>query len=287
MPFEKPNMRHALKLAAIAAPLLASSGCASNPAGGATSLINPNPAVVKTLEMNHAKIEKSFPVGESVIGFAVSTERGKGVIYQVGEDYALIGTLFGAEGQNLTTAHNSEHVFDLAGAFEQMKHSARTIVDKDGEPLNVWGMYEPNCPYCAMAIVEFHNRGINVQWVPVMFLNDNSASVMAAVWAADDPAVMLREAAHAKSANTLDQFIAAHPVTDTDRAATAQILRTQFSWMMTAGLNGTPSFVMEVEGKPVVSTIEDILAKYAPPAVSADALPGAVDGPGVTQVAPH
>ncbi|TJY57268.1 hypothetical protein E4T66_17835 [Sinimarinibacterium sp. CAU 1509] len=258
-------MKHPIHFTAVLLACSLMSACAV--AGTAAEVtpvpeIAPNAAVSKALELNHATAEKSFKVNDQIIGFTVNSPRGRGVIYQVGDDYAVIGTLFGNEGQNLTATHTSEHVFDLAAGFKKLKNDAKTVTEKGSPVVDVWGVYEPHCPYCAMAILDFHAKGINIHWVPVMFLDPNSADIMAAVWAAKDPASVLRDAATAKSAGTLDQFIAAHPVSDKAKAETGVLLQQQYNWMQLAGLQGTPAFVMEVDGKPMVATIEQVVAKY-------------------------
>lgn len=230
--------------------------------GSTIAAAEPSAAVRETVALHDAVIEKEFKVNDVVTGYVVKSERARGLIYDIAGEFAVIGSLHDDEGRNVSLNHQGEHMYDLATAFKHIKDDAKLIKDKEHETLPVYGIYEPYCPHCAAAIIDFAAQGIHINWLPVQFLNERSSEVMSVVYQADMPMQMLVKSAEAKAANGIEDFLAEHPVTPSDKDFMAKRLKKHTEWMFLAGINGTPAFIMEVDGKPQIVGIETVVGKY-------------------------
>lgn len=234
------------------------TGCAMAPRADNSS--DGIPKVVSSFaQRNNLQIGKQFDVAPNIRAYTLENVRGgKGLIYVVDGQHAFIGNMVGPEGESITKMHLQTQVYDLKGAYQRLVNESKPITDDSDTP--IFGFYDPQCHYCVEAIERFRDVGVTVKWVPVMMFGQKSIDAVAAIYAAENEAVALVDAAAAQKAGQLDQWISKQTYGTANVRDAVDRISVHESIMHQAGISGTPTFLVKIENDVIPMMTSDILA---------------------------
>ena len=142
MAHHTPPFRLRLAAPAIALCLTAASAAAATP---------PHPAALQALEKQGLTIVGTFPSPGGLTAYAAYTGQTPVALYMTPDGkHVIAGTLFDAEGKNLTSGALEKLVGKaMADAVWTQLEKSHWIADgRDGAPRTVYVFTDPNCPYC-------------------------------------------------------------------------------------------------------------------------------------------
>ncbi|MGA2550035.1 MAG: thiol:disulfide interchange protein DsbG [Burkholderiaceae bacterium] len=158
-------------------------------------------ALPKPLASLHDKgyqIEKHFDAGHGLTGWVVTRSGQSNIVYTTNDGEVLIsGNLMDSQGHNLTAGFAKEYIahVDLKPIFGELAKASYITEGGAGAPRRViYVIFDPNCPYCSIAwraLRPYLANGVEVRWVPVAYLQDDSAARVAAILGAKDPVASL------------------------------------------------------------------------------------------------
>ncbi len=211
------------------------------------------PAAMSPVIQSGGKVLNTFDAGGGMTGWAVAA-KGKEHILYTSEDGSrlLVGVLMNADGKNLTAEHRDLHIPapDYQSKWSELQDAA-WIADGPSESDNfLYVFLEPNCSYCHLvwkALQPYMTAGLQVRWVPVAFLSDNSMGKAAALLEAEDPTAAVNAHEQRFQNGGIDGLTAPAPQTLAKLDANSVL-------MQSLGIRGTPAIVhRDGQGKVRVS----------------------------------
>lgn len=163
-------------------------------AGGA-KVVAATPAALQLVLQSGLRVEKQFPAAGGLTGWVLAQGPGKYlVVYTTADgEYALAGSLLSASGENLTQKYTEQHVPkpDYDKHWAKLEASAYVIEGAKGKDVKsvIYSFMDPNCGYCHMAWKAFQpyeKAGLQIRWIPVAFLAQDSLPKAAALLSAPD-----------------------------------------------------------------------------------------------------
>jgi thiol:disulfide interchange protein DsbG len=247
--------------------LAACVACVPTWAQASASSANP-PNALRLAITGGMQVEKQFDGPSGLTGWVLKSNRSAEhtVVYTTADGQTLVvGTLFDAQGQNLSTRDKTLHVPkpDYAKFWQRVESSTWVAEGAQGPAVKavLYAFLDPNCVYCHMAwtaLQAYHRAGVQVRWIPVGFLRADSLGKAAAILESREPAQALRE--HELNTGPGKSGIA--PVTP--KPATLARLQSNQALMAEMGISGTPGFVWkDASGQVQVKVGMPRLAEFA------------------------
>ena len=219
---------------------------AVEPSDVASTQVVEKPEPIQHLENQGLDVVRSFPVGQSLMGWVVSFEGKDMIVYTTLDgDYLINGILLDAQGVDKTERHQKTFLprpawTDLSDAYYLTEPSQ--AVGEEGQletSTQIYVFFDPNCPFSQLAwlaLQPYREAGAEVRWVPVAYLKPDSRHRAAALLDADQPEQLL--------ARNMTMF--GQPDAELDVAIEAhhrKQLQANMSLMQALGINGTPGWV--------------------------------------------
>lgn len=148
------------------------------------------------------KIEKQFKAAGGMTGWILSEAPGKNVVaYTTPDGEALIaGTMLNQAGQNLTEQYLEKYgtKIDYDKFWAKLEASSYVAEGAKGADVKstLYVFKDPNCSYCHLAwraLQPYEKVGLQVRWIPVAFLAQDSAAKAAVLLTAKDPDAAVAE----------------------------------------------------------------------------------------------
>ncbi|WP_416885335.1 thiol:disulfide interchange protein DsbG [Marinospirillum sp.] len=230
--------------------LLLASCLLSTPAFANTEANEDWPEPIRHLALQGLSVHDSFPVGESLIGWIVSTGQQEQLLYTTRDGEFLInGVLLDAQGQDVTQQHQQDYLAQPDWSALESSHKiteSSLLINEAGERETLRELYlffDPLCPFSRLAwlaLQPYREQGVQLNWIPIAYLQPDSRLQAAALLAAGE--------------NAADQLHALMREQTPPLELQAEQLRQQrpalqenMSLMRAFGLSGTPSWVWQDE----------------------------------------
>ncbi|MCP1313471.1 MULTISPECIES: thiol:disulfide interchange protein DsbG [unclassified Halomonas] len=163
----------------------------------------PLPAPIDALRERGLEIHERFDAPGGLVGFGASAPGQEMVIYLTPDgEHAIIGTLFDAQGEDLSEAALETHVrAPLEAQTWQSLEQSHWVQDGSVDaPRTVYMFTDPNCTYCKALWRQtrpwVEAGEVQIRHILVGILAPNSPALAASLLAADDPGQAL--AAHSE-----------------------------------------------------------------------------------------
>lgn len=148
--------------------------------------LNPDdvPTVVKKVEeATKYKAITKIPVKGNLTGWVMSNGPGKNITVYTPKDNSVVilGNMLDANGVNLTKEYSEQYgvKVDYKKAWNALeKTSVVTQSAKGPVKSSIYVFIDPNCGYCHLAykaLTPYVEKGLEIKWVPVAFLREDSA----------------------------------------------------------------------------------------------------------------
>ncbi|MDR9466779.1 thiol:disulfide interchange protein DsbG [Marinospirillum sp.] len=204
------------------------------------------PEPIKHLENQGLEIIRSFPVGQSLVGWVVSFEGKDLVVYTtVDGDYLINGIVLDAQGVDLTEEHQKTWLprpewDDLEEAHYLTEPSLYENEEGQLETrTTLYMFFDPNCPFSQLAwlaLQPYREAGAQIRWVPVAYLKPDSRHRTAALLDAANPEELL--------ALNMNNFGQPSPELDVPlETHHREQMQANMDLMQSLGINGTPGWV--------------------------------------------
>jgi len=223
------------------------------------------PPVIAHLLGSGVKVAATFKAPAGLTGYVVTAGGQPHVIYVTGEEqYAIVGTMLDADGNNLTQAQLNEHLPKPDySALWQAAEKATWIAEGAKDPKTiVYALADPHCPYCHafwLASQAYEKVGLQVRWIWVSYLHADGEAKVAAMLEAKDPAkAMNRHERHFRQGGIA-------PLKNPDPKVIKEI-QANTRLMQQFGINGTPAILYKdgdgdaklIQGMPGLSLLPQI-----------------------------
>lgn len=208
--------------------------------------------VEQHLMSSGVKIVQSFPSASGLKAIVADSGKEKRLFYVTPDGQSLlVGNVFDAKGANVT-ANDVSRAGIPDGASSPTLSAAQLQslwsraekqkwVAEGSGPRVIYVLFDPNCPYCHRlwgTLREAVQQGkIQVRWLPVAILKEDSKALAAAIYAAKDPSQAL-----AQMVNHQLQPIRVSDSANKDIAYNLLLLRD-------AGYTGVPTILYRQAGK--------------------------------------
>lgn len=216
-------------------------------AAQAASVPDKLPKPIQTLVDAGYTVGKRFDAGHGLTGWVLSRQGHSTIVYSTADQQVIIsGNVIDATGQNLTAQFANQYIPkpDLKPIYDDLA-KATFIDERPGDTPRrvIYILFDPNCPYCSVAWQSLRSHvatGIEARWLPVAYLQANSANRAAAILGAKDPVAALATNESGFNAQTHEGGIEpAASVSD----AVSQVLKTNDDLLKRLGSSATPTFV--------------------------------------------
>lgn len=158
--------------------------------------------LINKITRGEAKIDGSFKSVGGLTGYIISpkSKQGQPVIVYIPHDasYALFGNIIDSKGNNLSQADHKKFVEEklTKQAYAEIHKMHYVVQGKDSAPHKMYIVMDPNCSYCHLIYKDLNkyvnNGKLQIRWIPVGFLRQNSSGKAAAILAGKDQAEMLK-----------------------------------------------------------------------------------------------
>ncbi|WP_313398030.1 thiol:disulfide interchange protein DsbG [Stenotrophomonas sp.] len=239
--------RTMLLLSAMSLAPLACAQTAGAPAStaGKAPAAAEEPAVVKTLRSQGVEFMGTFETPVGLTGYAgVAGQRPLGVYVSKDGEYAVVGTLVNAKGEDVSAAKLKELVSGPMGQQAWARAEATHWV-RDGKadaPRIIYSFSDPNCPYCNRfweAAQPWVAAGkVQIRQILVGVIREDSANKAAAILGAASPEQALIQ-------NERDFAKGGIKPLPTVPAAVQAKLRANEAAMLDLGFQGTPGIIFK------------------------------------------
>ncbi len=211
---------------------------------------------------------QTFSAASGLTGWVLRGQDQKYVIVYTTPDgqSLMVGDLLSSTGQNLTDLYVQRYVPppDLTALWAELgKANTVTTGAKEGSKSSIYVIMDPNCIFCHMlwiALKPYEAAGLQVRWIPVGFLHEDSSAKAAAILKGGESALEQCQQhfdVHAESGG-----IAGVAITPDLRAK----LELNLQIMHAAAVQGTPGIfykdatghVLRLEGMPSISELPSI-----------------------------
>lgn len=236
--------------------------------GIGSALAQDMPAPIAALEEQGLTIHGSFEAPAGLTGYAASIQGQELAVYVTGDgQYAVVGNLVDAEGNNLSSAPLERLVSGPQDAmtWESLGDSAWIADGADGAERVVYVFTDPNCPFCSQfwqsARPWIEAGEVQLRHVMVGILKHDSPRLAISLLAADDPAGALKAHESGDPIEPLDSLPREWEIK----------LQDNHDLMASLGLHATPSILYHNDGKlrmsqgaPDPEQLEAIMGSPAP-----------------------
>lgn len=229
----------------------------------------PPPFIANMASALGAEIVGSFGMSESLEGFVLLLETSPYDPVVVYHDkklgFAFPGPIMSVEGENMTTEHLAMFNLDepLKNLFAELQKSPDEFTFAKGKTATTLHVfYEPACGACKVLEKRLEGREQQITWVPVSFLGNGSANIVAAMVKTRGDEEVMRQAMTPPGRRALEEQYA-------DSASLGrQISDRNMKLFAGAGFRGTPSMIwidektgkiMRKDGLPSDAELEQIL----------------------------
>lgn len=215
--------------------------------GVATDTGAPTPAE-QFLIGQGASITKAFVSESGLKAVVADNGRTKKLFYiSPNGKYVLSGTIYDSVGGNVTSNDVARGGIEdggkaealtpeASGALWQQAEQASWIAEGSGDRV-VYVIFDPSCPYChqlwAKILAEGSKENIQVRWIPVAILMEESKNLAAAIFQAKDAT----KALHAMGDRTLT------PVSVREESMTK--MDRNLNLLRTSGYTGVPTIIYQ------------------------------------------
>lgn len=213
---------------------------------GATAPAPATPDVFKILGSS-AKIKKSFPVGDTLVGHVAELAGENSIIYTTKDgQYLIVGAVFDASGKALTKSYATQYIEqpDYSALIPTLKATPSIKQGKDTAAKTVYVFFDPNCIFCHFAwkaTAGYAAAGtVQFKWVPLAFQSPTSAGKAYTLMQAKDPAALMAQGQATFSNQS--GGLAVNAATTVPPEFTKQLVKNE-SVMNALGSKGTPLFV--------------------------------------------
>lgn len=204
------------------------------------------PKVLQFMQNAGFKFEKSFPAIGGITGYVVSSAKSSEqtlIFLNPDKKSLFVGALIDETGQNLTQVYASKYFTkpEYNAIYNEVEKSAAYLVtgEKKNPKMIMYAFMDPNCIFCHLAykaLLPYTQKGLQVRWIPVAFLKQDSGAKAAALLASKD--------ADKSMADLNAQFSSGNFGQGTAVDAKTQLFLTQNrSFMDKIGSQGTPLFI--------------------------------------------
>jgi thiol:disulfide interchange protein DsbG len=226
------------------------------------------PQALQTAVRQGMRIISSFPAASGLTGWVLRESDGKyALVYTTADGQTLlVGELLGSAGQSLSEQYVERYVPppDLTALWGKLEKANIVIGGKkEGSKSTIYVVMDPNCIFCHMlwiALKPYEAAGLQVRWIPVGFLHEDSSTKAAAILKGGESA--LEQCQQHFNMETESGGIAGITITPALRAELASNLQL----MREAGVDGTPGIfykdaaghVLSQDGMPSMSELPKI-----------------------------
>lgn len=207
-------------------------------------------ALIEKIGKGRFTVVSQFKAADDLDGFIIQSQQGAGqpAIMYADEDghYALYGTLIGEDGQNLSEEQKNKYVTPLLAKkiAENISLATSFKEGSDTAPYKMFVLADPNCSACHA----FYNvvkdpiaKGeLQVSWILVYFVQQDSQAKAAAILNAADPAAAMAENEAKFDMSKEEGGIQA---LSTIPPELSQQLANNMKFMSNAGINSTPTVI--------------------------------------------
>lgn len=230
------------------------------------------PAPLQLAVQGGMKVESKFDAAGGLTGWVLSQGVGKYLVAYTppNGEVVMAGMLRNAKGEDLTKQYLDKYAPkpDYQAFWSRLEKSTTIHQGAEGAAVKsvIYAFMDPNCIYChyaQKALTYYEKAGLQVRWVPVAILGNDSPGKAAALLNAKDPA-----AAWAEYGRTWDPRAGKPGIAPMASIplATKKVLDANVSLMTEMGLSGTPGIlykdakgrVQKVEGMPSLGEISTI-----------------------------
>lgn len=219
-----------------------------------TALETPEP--IKNLENQGLEVVRSFPVGQSLMGWVVTFDGKDLIVYTtVDGEYLINGIVMDAQGVDLTEEHQRSWLprpewHDLETAYYLTEPSLKSSSDGQLETSTyLYVFFDPNCPFSQLAwlaLQPYREAGAEIRWIPVAYLKPDSRNRAAALLDAEQPDELL--------ALNMENFGQPNEALDVAiESRHREQLQANMDLMQGMGINGTPGWVWATDEEEVES----------------------------------
>jgi thiol:disulfide interchange protein DsbG len=135
------------------------------------------------------KVTRDFPAAGGLTGWVLRAPDGEYNVFYSTPDgqYLMAGALVSGDGENLTQRYVAQYVPkpDLTALWQRFEKANIVTSGAQRDPKGVlYVIMDPNCIFCHflwMALKPYEAAGLQVRWIPVGFLHQDSAGKAAAV----------------------------------------------------------------------------------------------------------
>lgn len=264
-----------LVLAALAALPTMSSVRASEPPGQPVAPTQTTPPALQPALRHGFRVTRSFSAASGLTGWVLlGRDKKYAVVYTTPDGQTLLlGDLISSTGENLSDLYTQRYAPppDLTPLWAEFEKSNVVIAGaKDGSKSAIYVIMDPNCIFCHMlwiALKPYEAKGLQVRWIPVGFLHEDSSAKAAAILKGGEPA--LEQSQQHFDVKAESGGIAGIDITPDLRAK----LDSNLQVMRLAGVQGTPGIfykdgaghVLRREGMPSMSELPSITGLPAQP----------------------
>lgn len=238
----------------------------------------PTPAVPQALQpalRDGLRVTSTFSAASGLTGWVMRQPDGEyTVLYTTADGQTLvIGELLSGAGQNLSEQYAERYVphLDLTALWGQLEKANVVVAGaKQASKSAIYVIVDPNCIFCHLlwiALKPYEAAGLQVRWVPVGFLHEDSSAKAAAILKGGESA--LEQCQQHFDVQAESGGIAGIDVTPELRAK----LESNLQLMREARVQGTPGIfykdaaghVMRHDGMPLMSKLPSITGLPAQP----------------------
>jgi len=179
-----------LLLAALALSAFSTTAMANK---AAVKPANDYPAPIKMAVSGGLKVEKQFEAAGGMTGWILSQGVGQNIVVFTTPDaqVAIAGNMMDAKGQNLTKQYLEDHAPepDYTELWNALRNTGYAVEGPRSSKNVIYVFKDANCSFCHLAwraLQPYTAAGLQVRWVPVAFLAEDSMGKAAAMMSARD-----------------------------------------------------------------------------------------------------
>jgi thiol:disulfide interchange protein DsbG len=174
-----------------------SSGRASQPPDHSSASTQPVPQALQPALRQGLRVISSFAAASGLTGWVLRGNDGKHMLaYTTSDGQTLVvGDLISSGGQNLSELYADRYVPspELTAVWLDLEKAAVVVTGpKERSKSFIYVIMDPNCIFCHLlwiALKPYEAAGLQVRWVPVGFLHEDSAAKAAAILEGGEPAM--------------------------------------------------------------------------------------------------
>lgn len=184
-------------IAAFIAFAMMSSGQASQPPDHSSTPTQAVPQALQPALRQGLRVISNFPAASGLTGWVMRGNDGKYMVAYTTPDgqTLVVGELINSSGQNLSELYADRYVPspELTAVWADLEQATVVVTgSKERSKSVVYVIMDPNCIFCHLlwiALKPYEAAGLQVRWVPVGFLHEDSSAKAAAILQGGEPAL--------------------------------------------------------------------------------------------------